>query len=136
MSPALSIDGVPEGAVSLALIMDDPDIPQVARDERGIEAWDHWVLFDLPPSTREIPEGGLPAGVGTTGVNTNGSNAYTGPCPPPQFEPSEHRYVFTLYALDTTLGLREGSTKAQALAAMEGHSIEQATLTGRYKRIQ
>lgn len=135
LSPALTIAGVPEGTVSLALVMDDPDIPQAAREARGIEAWDHWTLFDLPQDTREIPEGGLLRGVGTTGVNTNGSNAYTGPCPPPQFEPSEHRYIFTLYALDTTLGLPEGSTKAQVLAAMEGHIIEQAQLVGRYKRI-
>ncbi|MBM3272599.1 YbhB/YbcL family Raf kinase inhibitor-like protein [Candidatus Kaiserbacteria bacterium] len=135
LSPALSIAGVPAEAQSLALIMDDPDIPQAAREARGIDAWDHWTLFDLPADTSEIPEGGLPAGVGTTGVNTNGTNAYTGPCPPPQFEPSEHRYIFTLYALDTTLELPGGSTKAQVLAVMEGHIIESARLVGRYKRI-
>lgn len=135
LSPALAIAGVPEGTVSLALIMDDPDIPQVAREARGIDAWDHWVMFDLPPDTREIPEGGLPQGVGTTGVNTNGSNAYTGPCPPPQYEPSEHRYIFTLYALDTLLGLPAGATKAQVLAAMEGHVLGSTSVTGRYKRI-
>lgn len=134
LSPALTIAGVPEGAVSLALVMDDPDIPQAAREARGIEAWDHWILFDLPPDTREIPEGGLPQGVGTTGINTNGSNAYSGPCPPPQYEPSEHRYIFTVYALDTMLGLPTGATKADVLAAMEGHAIAQVQLVGRYRR--
>lgn len=135
LSPALSIVGVPEGTVSLALVMDDPDIPQAAREARGIDAWDHWTLFDLPPGTAEIPEGGLPQGVGTAGVNTNGTNAYTGPCPPPDLQPPEHRYVFALYALDALLGLPEGATKAQVLAAMEGHVLASTSLTGRYKRI-
>jgi Raf kinase inhibitor-like YbhB/YbcL family protein len=131
LSPALSIAGVPAGVVSLALIMDDPDIPaHVKRPD--FQEFDHWVLFDLPAGTREIPEGDISAG--TTGLNSAGNSAYTGPCPPPQYEPSEHRYIFTVYALDTMLGLSASTTKAQLIAAMAGHVIAQAQLLGRYKR--
>lgn len=131
LSPALAISGVPEGAKSLALIMDDPDIPAHAK-RSDFQEFDHWILFDLPADTKEIPEGGIQAG--TAGVNSVGENAYAGPCPPAQYEPSEHRYIFTLYALDTVFGWPAGATKAQLLAAMQGHVLAQTTLTGRYKR--
>ncbi len=128
LSPALVWGGVPEGAVSLVLIADDPDVPKAIKPD-GV--FDHWTLFNIPPTTAGISEGGS---VGTAGVNGAGNSAYTGPCPPPQYEPSEHRYFFRLYALDTSLDLPEGATKAQVLAAMEGRVIAQAELMGRYKR--
>lgn len=133
ISPALIFSSIPEGAKSLALIMDDPDVPKVLHAD-GV--FDHWVLFNIsPPSaggTLEIPEG---RSIGIAGANGAGVNAYTGPCPPPQYEPSEHRYVFVLYALDSTLALNAGATKAEVLKAMEGHILVQAELIGRYKRI-
>ncbi|MBI4088188.1 YbhB/YbcL family Raf kinase inhibitor-like protein [Candidatus Kaiserbacteria bacterium] len=127
-SPPLSWSGVPEGTRSLVLIMDDPDVPKVLKPD-GI--FDHWTLFNIPPGTREIPEGGS---VGVPGANGAGKKAYTGPCPPPQYEPSEHRYFFRLYALDTMLPLQAGASKDEVLAAMQGHVIAQAELMGRYKR--
>jgi len=128
VSPPLSISGVPEGAKSLVLIMDDPDVPKQLKPD-GV--FDHWVLFNIPPSTTEIPEGGS---VGTPGGNGAGKNAYTGPCPPPQYEPSEHRYFFKLYALDTELPLKAGASKADVLKSLEGHVLAQAQLVGKYKR--
>jgi len=128
VSPALSIGGVPEGTKSLALIMDDPDVPKQLHAD-GV--FDHWVLFNISPDTREIPEG---KSVGIAGANGAGKNAYTGPCPPPQYEPSEHRYVFKLYALDSELPLQAGAAKADVEKAMEGHIVAQAQLVGRYKR--
>ncbi len=128
VSPALSITGVPESAKSLALIMDDPDVPKVLHAD-GV--FDHWVLFNIPVSTKEIKEG---TSAGTAGTNGAGKNAYTGPCPPPQYEPSEHRYVFKLYALDVELPLQASATKADVEEAMNGHVISQAELIGRYKR--
>ena len=134
VSPPLLISGVPEGAKSLALIMDDPDVPKILHAD-GV--FDHWVLFNIPPETKEIPEG-LPAqaggSAGTVGANGAGKNAYTGPCPPPQYEPSEHRYIFTLYALDTELPLTEGASKSEVLSAMQGHVISEVQLVGKYKR--
>ena len=61
VSPALSIGGVPEGTKSLVLIMDDPDIPQVVKEARGIDVFDHWVLYNIPAppagGKKEILEG-------------------------------------------------------------------------------
>ena len=128
MSPPLSWNGIPEGAKSLALIMDDPDVPKQLKPD-GV--FDHWTLFNIPPETSEILMGGT---AGTRGANGAGKSTYTGPCPPPQYEPSEHRYYFRLYALDTILGLPEGASKAEVLAAMEGHVLAEAELVGKYKR--
>lgn len=128
LSPPLSFSDVPEGARSLVLIVDDPDVPKVLMPE-GV--FDHWVLYNIPPETREIPEG---ESAGTPGVNTRGEPRYTGPCPPPEYEPSTHRYIFTLYALDTTLALAEGATKEEVLKALEGRVLETARLTGMYSR--
>src|SRR3989338_2196321 len=122
INPPLVFSGVPESAKSLALIMDDPDVPKVLHAD-GV--FDHWVLFNIPPSTTEIPEGGS---AGTPGGNGAGKNAYTGPCPPPQYEPSEHRYFFKLYALDTELPLKAGASKADVLKSLEGHVLAQAQL--------
>ena len=129
ISPPLAFSGVPERAKSLALIMDDPDVPKMLHSD-GV--FDHWILFNIPPATREIAEG---ASVGIAGANGSGASAYTGPCPPPQYEPSEHRYVFVLYALDSELSLKEGATKKEVLQVMEGHVIQQAQLIGKYKRL-
>ena len=128
LSPPLSISGVPEGAKSLVLIMDDPDVPKALRPD-GM--FDHWVLFNILPTTGDIPEGGS---VGTPGQNGSGQNEYTGPCPPRQYEPNEHRYFFKLYALDTELPLEAGASKTEVEQAMRGHIIAQTELIGRYKR--
>lgn len=128
MSPPISWSGVPDGTKSLALIADDPDVPKILKPD-GV--FDHWVLFNIPPETTEVTTGGT---AGVSGGNGAGKNQYTGPCPPPQYEPSEHRYFFRLYALDTMLALPEGASKEEVLAAMQGHIIAQAELMGRYKR--
>ena len=125
VNPPLTIVEVPEGTVSLALIMDDPDVPKNLLPE-GV--FDHWVVFNIPPTVREIAEDTPPEGV--LGVGTRGDLGYRGPCPPDR----EHRYFFKLYALDVTLGLSLGSTKAEVERAMAGHIIEQAELMGRYDR--
>ncbi len=134
-SPAIEISGVPEGTVSLALITDDPDIPDVFKQQRGISEFVHWVLFNIPAppvgGDIRIAEGGS---VGTAGANGAGANAYTGPCPPTQYEPREHRYLFKLYALDQTLPLSAGASAADVEKAMEGHVLAQAQYVGRYQR--
>lgn len=131
LNPQLSFGSVPEGAQSLVLIMDDPDIPEQFKVQRGIDAYDHWTLFNIPADTTEIPEGGT---VGTTGANGSGVSAYTGPCPPKEYEPTEHAYSFRLYALDTMLDLPAGSNKKTVQAAMAGHVLEETELVGKYER--
>ena len=108
--------------------MDDPDVPKALKPD-GV--FDHWVMFNIPASVTEIPASGS---VGLAGVNGAGKNAYTGPCPPAQYEPSEHRYFFRLYALDAMLSLSEGASKQDVLRAMQGHILEEAQLVGKYKR--
>jgi len=125
ISPPLSISGVPEGTKSFVLIMDDPDVPKSIRPD-GV--WDHWVVFNIPPETREISENKNPPGV--PGAGTSGKLAYGGPCPPDR----EHRYFFKLYALDTMLGLSEGAKKSEVERIMAGHIVDEALLMGRYDR--
>lgn len=122
VNPPFSISGVPEGTVSLALIMDDPDVPAAA----GVPVWDHWVTFNMPPEMREIAEGRQPSGV--RGRGTRGELDYGGPRPPDR----EHRYFFRLYALDTMLPLGEGATRQELDAAMQGHVLAEAELMGRF----
>ena len=121
MSPALMIEGVPEGTVSLALIVDDPDAP--------MGTWVHWVVWNLPGGTTAIPEGRLPQGA-VQGTNSWGRAAYGGPSPPR----GQHRYFFKLYALDTKLDLSPKADKKMLLQAMNGHVLAQAELMGTYTR--
>lgn len=129
--PPLSLSGVPTGTKSLVLIMEDPDIPQAVKDSMHIAMFDHFVLFNIPSTTTELSEN--LTGVGVLGNNTRGPG-YTGPCPPTQYEPREHRYIFSLTALDTTLDLPEGASKDAVQKASAGHILETAVLIGRYKR--
>lgn len=125
LSPPLTISDVPPDAKSLVLIMDDPDVPPSVRADR---MWDHWVVYDIPPTLRDIPEGSPPPGV--HGKNTGGSLHYMGPCPPDR----EHRYFLKLYALKTKLSLPPGATKAQVEKAMHGHILAECHLMGRYEK--
>ena len=131
LAPPLAISDIPAGTKSLALIMDDPDIPAVVKEARGIEELNHWVLYNIPATATNIPEGGA---LGDTGINGIGTATYIGPCPPPEHEPSEHRYIFTLYALSGPFNFSAPPTKAELVAAIAPFVIEQATLIGRYSR--
>jgi Raf kinase inhibitor-like YbhB/YbcL family protein len=127
-SPALEWSGVPAGAKSLALIVDDPDAP----DPRAPKTtWVHWVLYDLPPGTSGLADAvkALPAGT-RKGVNDWRRTGYGGPCPPI----GRHRYFFKLYALDRMLGDLKKPTKAQLEKVMEGHVLARAELMGTYEK--
>ncbi len=126
VNPSLEISDVPSGAKALALIMEDPDVPKNLRPD-GM--WDHWIVFNIPPDTSQIPEGKEPRG--THGEGTSGNQNYNGPCPPDR----EHRYFFKLFALDSTLELKEKATKPELEKAMEGHILEKTELMGTYERI-
>ena len=120
ISPELDWFGTPEGTVSLALIMDDPDAP--------MGTWVHWVLYNLPMDLSGLREG--MTGVGLDGSNSWGTTGYGGPCPPS----GTHRYFFKLYALDINLDFESIVDKAALEAAMEGHILGQAELMGTYSR--
>jgi hypothetical protein len=128
VAPALQWQGVPEGAASLVLIVDDPDAPDPAAPQM---TWVHWVLYDIPPSASGLPEGGrlLPAGT-REGLNDWGRRGYGGPCPPI----GRHRYFFKLYALDKQLPALPRPTKAALEQALRGHVLAQAELIGTYQK--
>jgi Raf kinase inhibitor-like YbhB/YbcL family protein len=126
VSPPLSWDDPPPETRSFAIVTDDPDAPG--------RTFVHWVAYNLPPETRDLPEG-VPLGDrlasgGGQGKNDFGKIGYGGPCPPS----GTHRYFFKLYALDRVLDLKPGATKAQLLQAIDGHILAEAELVGRYAR--
>jgi len=125
-SPQLSWPAPPASTKSLALIMSDPDAPG--------GTFVHWVLYDIPASTRELPAGVAKHGQlydnSRQGKNDFGKTGYGGPCPPS----GTHHYVFTLYALDTTLGLQPGATRSQIESAIKGHILARGELVGLYSR--
>ena len=127
VSPPLIIEDVPGDAKALVIIVEDPDAPK--------RNFTHWVIYNIPPATRELPEGIPKVGettFGLQGVNDFGKIGWGGPCPPRGH--GTHRYFFRLYALDTVLDLRPGATKEQVRAAMQGRVLAEAEYMGVYSR--
>lgn len=115
-SPPLEWKGVPEGTQTLLLTMIDPDGGN----------WVHWVLVNIPSDVTSLPEEiGGPA-IGIAGTNDFGSIGYGGPCPPS----GTHHYIFTLYALDTTLNVQTGATLKAITPLYQDHILGKAVLTG------
>ncbi len=128
LSPALAWNEPPVGTTSLVLIMDDPDAVKVVG-----YVWVHWLLFNIPVSTKSLSEG-IPAKAELPDGSRHGQNnffefGYGGPCPP---NSQTHNYHFTLYAVDIVLNLKSGSTKDNILKAIDGHILARAELIGRY----
>ena len=130
ISPALRWSGVPAGAKSLALIVDDPDAPDPKAPKR---VYAHWLLYDIPPSVTSLSEGvkrdALPKGT-REGSNDWHRTGYGGPCPPI----GRHRYFFKLFALDRVLGDIGTPSKKELEAAISDHVIGTAELMGTYER--
>lgn len=128
VSPPLAWHGVPPGAKSLALIVDDPDAPDPAAPQR---TWVHWVVYNLPATMSGFAEGiqAWPEGV-KQGLNDWKRASYGGPCPPI----GAHRYFHKLYALDTLLSDLGMPSKAKLEQAMQGHVLEKAELIGTYQK--
>lgn len=122
VNPPLVMSEVPTDAVSLILIMEDPDVPPQA----GVPVWDHWVVFNIPPTVTHVDEHWSVKG--TRGRGTRGELEYGGPRPPDR----EHRYFFKIFALDAMLDLPEGAIKQKVMAAMQGHVLASAELLGRF----
>ena len=157
-SPPMKFANVPEGTVSLALIMDDPDV--IDAEAEVFEAKIHWVMWNLPPDTTE-----LPVHLATTtelavlgpnvrqGTNDYGVIGYTGPCPTLStlsiaqsggtYDPMSHiytgipvlahGYVIKVYALDKELDLPAGATKYELLEAMDGSIIAAGQAVAEYR---
>ncbi|MBZ5700176.1 MAG: YbhB/YbcL family Raf kinase inhibitor-like protein [Acidobacteriia bacterium] len=125
-SPPLIWTAPPPWTETLALIVDDPDAPS--------GTWVHWVLYNLPPIARGLPEcvakdRQLP-GAARQGRNDFGKLGYSGPCPP---RGAPHRYFFKLYALDCKVKLKLGASKGELERAMKRHVLAKAEPVGRFQ---
>lgn len=121
INPPLKFEDIPADAASLALIVSDPDASG--------GTFYHWVLFNIDVGTDHIDEDGVPV-TAIEGTNDFDSTEYSGPCPPA----GTHRYIFTFYALDGPLNLELGATAKEVIEAIEGHSIDTATLVSLYTK--
>jgi Raf kinase inhibitor-like YbhB/YbcL family protein len=118
LSPPLEIEGIPENAQSLVIIVDDPDAPK--------KTWVHWVVWNIP-IVKKIYEDNAP---GVQGLNDFMGHNYGGPAPPS----GTHRYFFKVYALDTKLNLEQRSRKEDVEKAMEGHILAMGQMVGMYSK--
>lgn len=121
MNPPLEISDVPQEAVSLILIVDDPDAP--------VGLFTHWLMWHIDPATTTIEEDSIPQGA-LEGVNSSGSLGWTPPCPPE--DTGIHHYRFILSALSQDVDLEEGASRDEVVKAMEDTVIDRAELVGMY----
>jgi Raf kinase inhibitor-like YbhB/YbcL family protein len=132
VSPELMWTNVPDGVVTFTLIVHDPDT-SVNKTTTQIL---HWMVFNIPGTARELPEGEpaaaqLPDGsiqalnygkhVGYMGMGAGAAGPY-------------HHYTFELFALDTKLSLGPDATQADVMTAMDGHVLMKGVLVGRFHR--
>jgi Raf kinase inhibitor-like protein, YbhB/YbcL family len=120
VSPPLFFIDAPKETVTFVLIVDDPDAPG--------GTFDHWIAWNIPGTTKSLPEA---AKLNDQGTNGYGKKNYQGPCPPPG---KLHRYFFKLYALDIKLTIPEGVSKGQLEKAVEGHVLAKAEHMGIFQR--
>lgn len=119
--PTLEIAEPPLDTVSFAILMHDHDAPS------GDFA--HWLIWNIDPAVRQIIEETTPINA-VEGTNDFGTAGWGGPCPPS----GRHRYEFHLYALDTKLDLPTTSRKEDLREALEGHILDEASITGLYEK--
>ena len=130
ISPDFFISNLNEETVSIAIIMDDLDIPMLS-------SYNHWIIWNIP-KTEYIPEN-IPYGSTVPSLSNAiqgtayGKNRYRGPKQPP-FVKSEHRYIFNFYSLDCFLDLGCKARKKDLLKTMQGHILQQGNILFRYKR--
>jgi Raf kinase inhibitor-like YbhB/YbcL family protein len=129
-SPLLNWSGVPEGAKSIAVMVEDPDAPEP-------KPFVHWLVYNLSPYASglpaDVPPGdylSAPAGA-AQGKNSANTVGYSGPRPPVG-DPAHH-YHFQVFALDKELGLKAGATRQDLIRAMNGHVVAKGQLVGTYR---
>jgi Raf kinase inhibitor-like protein, YbhB/YbcL family len=130
VSPPLTVEGLPEGVETLAVVVDDPDAPG--------GAFVHWLLWNVPGDRTDIPAAVPQADRvdsldgARQGTNDLDEVGYSGPAPPADDDP--HTYRFTLHAVDTTLELSAGAGRDALAAALDGSTVGSARITGEYGR--
>jgi len=116
LNPELSWTGAPEGTVAYAITVIDISANNFV----------HWTKANIPATTTEVPGGGADALAGFGGHTGNSDGTYFGPCPPGP----DHQYIFTVYALDATLGLDANFGISALDDALAQHSLAEASITG------
>ena len=137
VSPALQWMQPPRGTESFALIVHDME----PRPRKGVDDILHWMVWNMPASANQLPEGVSPASADlpdgshqTNGfAGQNGNFGYRPPCPP-QDVPVAHHYAFEIFALDQKLDLPAAATRADLLKAMDGHIAGHAALVAPFNR--
>jgi len=130
ISPLLIWKNPPKNTQSFAITMFDPDAPTV-------HGWWHWLVVNISTSINTFPRNaGNPKSryfnLGFQTVNDYGEIGYGGPCPPPG---KVHRYIITLYALDTKkLNVSRDINPQELYYLILSHTIKKVSIKGLYKR--
>lgn len=129
-SPSLTWSSVPSATKSFAVTVYDPDAPTGS-------GWWHWIVYDIPASSRGLIENAgvaaMPLTVGKQGINDFGNHTYGGACPPENAKP--HRYVFTVYALKSdSISVPENASAALIGFSIQNAMLAKASITVHYSR--
>jgi hypothetical protein len=127
VQPGFTLTGLPENAVSFAIIFHDLDVSL----NGGTDDVLHWTAWNIPATAGGIPEGGLPEG-SVSGNNIRGQPGYMGPGAPAGER--YHHYVFEFYVLNENLDLPVDTSREDLLAAMEGKVVGKAAYVGRFRQ--
>ena len=130
VSPQLAWENAPAGTKSFAVTVYDPDAPTGS-------GWWHWVVYDIPAATKELPQGAgsgkAPLPEGAKQARTDfGAPGFGGACPPPG---KPHRYLFTVYALKTDkLDVPADASPALIGFMTRANALGNASFTAHYGR--
>jgi Raf kinase inhibitor-like YbhB/YbcL family protein len=135
-SPPLEWSGVPPQTKTLALVVQDVDVPL-------LRPLTHAIAYEIDPATTSLPAGALNGKTGTRsaaegddlvtmGYDGGGGRGYIAPAPIPGH--GVHRYVFTLLAVDFLPRFDQPPTKGRLLDAIAGHVAALGELMGTVER--
>lgn len=127
ISPEMHIGNICDGAISMAITMDDASHPLFPN-------YNHWVIWNLPVMETvpaAIPKGEVLENMGgaVQGI-AYGKHCYKGPKPPLR---SVHTYVFKVYILDIKVDLPSKSGRKELLEKIKGHILQTASYSGTFQ---
>ena len=129
ISPQLSWKGAPAGTKSFAVTAYDPDAPTGS-------GWWHWVVFNIPANVHQLKTGAsntaMPAGA-VESITSFGASVFGGACPPQGDK--AHRYIFTVFALDTAKIGQNADARPELIGFfLNSHVLAKASIMAYYAR--